>query len=142
MATVPANNVTQADIEAWYVLKGELAKVKSQEMMLRKKIFGSFFPSPKEGTNSQDIGGGWVIKGGYTLNRDFDRGQLDALGPVLFEQGIPMPDLVTFEPKLVLRNYRLLTAEQKLAFDEVLIIKPGTASLDIVMPAKNKAAAE
>lgn len=136
MASIPSNEVTQADLEQWYRLQEELAAMRKSEMLLRLKIFGHYFPDPKEGTNSADLSDGYVIKGKRTINREIDKGGLLAMTPQLAEAGIPLAELVDWKPSLVLRQYRGLTAEQTHLFDQCLIVKDGAPALEIMKPKK------
>lgn len=142
MTNIPDNTVTQADLEHWYKLQEELKRIKASEMLLRQKIFGAYFPSPVEGTNSAPLGDGFVLKGKYTINREVDPGALGALRPRLLEAGIKADDIVQYKPSLVLKEYRTLTEEQTKLFDQCLIVKPGSPALEIVLPAKAKKAGE
>ena len=58
MTTIPANTESQEDLHDWYRLQDELKKIKASEMPLRQKIFGAYFPSPTEGTNSAPLAEG------------------------------------------------------------------------------------
>jgi hypothetical protein len=136
MAEVPENEVTQQDLAVWYDLQQELKRVKAKEILLRKKIFGNAFPSPDEGTNSFPLNDGYVLKGKYSLQRDIDQGAFDAIKDKLRETKVNPDLLVQYKPSLVLREYRKLTEDQQLLFDECLIIKPGSPSLEIVLPKK------
>lgn len=140
MTLIPENQVTQADLAEWYKLQEELKKVKAREMLLRTKIFGYFFASPVEGTNSYDLPDGYVLKGKHTINREVDAGTLVALRDKFAESGISADALVQWKPSLKLKEYRELTAEQMHMFDQCLIIKPGSPALEIVLPKKRAAA--
>lgn len=142
MTSIPANTITPADLIEWDRLQEELKRIKTAEMLLRQKIFAAYFPTPKEGTNDAPLAAGWVLKGKYTINREVDPGALGALRPQLVEAGIKADDLVQYKPSLVLKEYRTLTAEQAQLFDQVLIVKPGSPALEIVLPAKAKKAGE
>lgn len=142
MVEIPQNQVTQADLAEWYKMAQDLRNLKAKESLLRKKIFGSAFPDPKEGTNSYDLPDGYVLKGQHVLNRDIDIGALDALKPKLREEGMNPDNLVKYKPELKKAEYNKLTEEQKKLFDQCLIIKPGSPSLEIVLPAKNRAKAD
>lgn len=142
MTNIPQNTVTQNDLNQWYLMQEELRKLKAAEMLLRQKIFSAYFPSPVEGTNSAPLADGWVLKGKYTITRDIDLGALNATRDKLVEAGIKVDSLVQYKPSLVLKDYRTLTAEQAKFFDQVLIVKPGSPALEIVLPAKAKAAGE
>lgn len=136
MTAIPADTVTQADLDEWYRLQDQLKKVKASEMLLRTKIFKHFFPEPVEGTNSFNLAEGWVAKGKYTINREVDPGSLGAYKQQFMEHQINPDVLVQYKPSLVLGEYRKLTAEQQKLFDVCLIIKPGSPALEIVLPAK------
>lgn len=142
MVEIPQNHVTQADLAEWYKMTQDLRNLKAKESLLRKKIFGSAFPDPKEGTNNYDLPDGYVLKGQHVLNRDIDIGALDALKPKLREEGMNPDNLVKYKPELKKAEYNKLTEEQKKLFDQCLIIKPGSPSLEIVLPAKNRAKAD
>lgn len=145
MINIPENTTTQADLVEWYRLKEELARIKTTEMLLRQKIFKFYFPNPKEGTNKVDLKDGTdaVLKAIHIIDRTIDPGSLDALRTAIFEEGsnlprLPIADLIRYKPDLVLREYRKLTVEETLVFDQCLIIKPGSPQLEITIPKKKK----
>ena len=124
----------------------ELKRIKASEMLLRTKIYKGLFTAPEEGTNTLPLDGGWVIKAKRTIQRDVDLAALTINASVpegkeksrLGEAGIVPEALIKWKPELVLKNYRLLTDEQKTIFNECLVIKDGSPALEIVLPAKNK----
>ena len=140
MTLIPENQVTQADLAEWYKLQEELKKVKAREMLLRTKIFGYFFTSPVEGTNSYDLPDGYVLKGKHTINREVDPGAFQAMREQFSQAGIHPDAMVQWKPSLKLKEYRELTAEQIQLFDQCLIVKPGSPALEIVLPKKRAAA--
>lgn len=142
MTSIPNNAVSQEDLAEWYRLQEQLKKIKASEMLLRQKIFGAYFPSPQEGTNSAPLAEGWVLKGKHTINREIDPGTLGAMKEQFAEAGIAADSLVQYKPSLVLKEYRTLTEEQRQLFDRALIVKPGSPALEIVLPAKVKKAGE
>lgn len=142
MSDVPANTATQEDLSAWYILQEQLKKLKASEMLLRRKIFGHYFPSPVEGTNSAPLTDGWMLKGKYGIDRAVDLGAFTAMKEQFAEARISSDALVEFKPSLKLAEYRTLTDEQRQLFDRALIIKPGSPALEIVLPAKAKKAGE
>ncbi len=133
-AAIPVQEVTQEDLNLWYKLTEELARVKVAEMELRKKIFGAKFPSPVEGTNTIPLTEGWVLKGQYKIDRKVDEAAVVALTPVLKEHKIPIKELIIYKPELAIREYRNLDEAQMAIFNQVLLIKPGSPSLEIVKP--------
>lgn len=136
MSEIPANAVTQDDLNEWYKLAAELKRVKAAEMLLRQKIFHAYFPAPKEGTNSHPLADGWVLKAKYPINREVDQGALAAYKEKFVEANINADALVQYKPELRLSAYRELTEEQRQLFDHALIVKPGSPALEIVLPAK------
>ena len=145
MTQVPENEVTQADINKWYELQAQLKSIKASEMLLRTKIYKGLFKDPVEGTNTIPLAEGWVMKAERVIRRDIDVAALTInsanpeLGPSRLElAGINVASLVKWKPELVLKNYRELTDEQKLIFNDCLVIKDGSPALEIVLPAKNK----
>lgn len=138
MVNIPENQVTEADIQEWYMLQDKLKTLKTNESILRSKIFKGLFPTPKEGTNIFDLSQGYVLKGKYSLTRTIDIGALQALRTEFESVSIPVDSLIKWEPSLKLKEYRELTAEQMTLFDQCLTIKPGSPALEIVLPAKAK----
>jgi len=140
--SIPNNAVSQEDLVEWYRLQEELKRIKAVEIVLRQKIFGAYFPFPTEGTNSAPLADGWVLKGKYIINREIDLGSLGAMKEQFAQAGIATDSLVQYKPSLVLKEYRKLTEEQRHLFDRALIVKPGSPTLEIVLPAKAKKAGE
>lgn len=139
MVEILKDEVTQADIEEWYRLKDELGKLKSKEALLRSRIFKSKFPDPKEGTNRVDLGGGYSLKATHEINRKVDPGELQALGEAMTKgeaPPLPLDKLIKWVPELAIKEYRTLTDNEKGIFDKCLIIKPGSAQLEIDQPKK------
>ena len=147
MSELPTNEVTQADINKWYELQAQLKSIKASEMLLRTKIYKGLFKEPEEGTNTLPLAEGWVIKAKRVIQRDIDLASLTINATVdsesglsrLTAAGIQPESLVKWKPELILKNYRELNDEQKLIFNECLVIKDGSPALEIVLPAKNKA---
>lgn len=139
MSEIPANEVTQADLHAWYEMQKQLSALKSAEFLLRNKIFKGMFKDPREGTNTVPLQDGWVLKGKHTLNRSIDRAALSAMQEMFIKEGIATDQLVEYKPELKIGVYRTLTAEQQNLFDRALVVKEGAPALEIVLPKKNTA---
>jgi len=135
---MPVEVVSQEDLETWYKLQEQLEKIKAQEMELRKKIFTAYFPNPVEGTNSAPLTEGWVLKAVYPIRREPEQAALEVLKEELRAKGIPVDNLIKYKPELVTAMYRQLTDEQRNLFDQVLVIKPGSPQMEVMLP-KRKA---
>ena len=138
MVQIPADEIKQSDIEEWYKLQDQLKKLKASEMLLRQRIFRGLFPNPVEGTNSYPLPENWVLKAKYPITRNVDIGSFQAMRERFAAAGVLADSLVEYKPSLVLGEYRTLTEEQRQLFDQCLEIKPGSPSLEIVLPAKAK----
>jgi hypothetical protein len=151
MSAIPPNECTLNDLFEWYRIQDELKRLKAQEMILRVKLFKHHFKDPKEGTNDLELGplltaanipdDGRVLKGGHVINRSVDEAALLVLAPTFAEKKLPVDKLIKRKPELVIGEYRKLTKEEQLLFDQALVIKPGTPSLEVVLPAKRVAKA-
>lgn len=139
MSVVPENNVTQADLVAWYTAKKELEAAKAKEALLRPKLFAYYFPNAEEGTNSFTLPDGYILKGVRKIARDVDMGALQTLTPQMEEKGLRVDDLFKVERKLAVSEYRKLTKEELELVDQALVIKDGMPSLDINPPSTRKA---
>lgn len=134
MDTKPEVEASQKEINEWYQLQIDLAKLKQKELELRLKIFGTFFKEPKEGSSTVPFSDGWVLKAEYPINRTFDVAALTTLLPTFREAHLPVKELIRNKPELSLSNYRKLSDEQRKLFDQALVIKPGTPQLEFVIP--------
>ena len=139
MALVPKNEFNQSDLAKWFKMSAELKKLKVAEMLLRKSLFNVAFPEPKEGTNNFALPDGYILKGKHTLTRNVDPGAFDAMKDKMRENGINPDIVVVHKPSLVTSEFKKLTEDQHMIFDQCLIIKDGSPALDIVLPAKEKA---
>jgi hypothetical protein len=136
MAEIPQVQFNIDDLNEWYKLQAELTRIKNLEMLLRKRIFAVAFPDPREGANKFALPDNYMLTGTHTVNRKLDIGALQAIAQPLQALGVRPDDLVDWEPKLVLSQYRTLTAEQAHLFDQALIIAPGSPSMKITLPPK------
>ena len=84
MAEIPAEpEVTIQDLYKWFEMKKQLDLLKWQESDLRKKVVAKFFPVPKEGVNTMDLGAGYELKLTHSIDRKIDQTQLDVLKGLL-----------------------------------------------------------
>lgn len=132
MTAIPVNTLSMEDLTAWETAKHELKAAQDREMLLRKKIVGVLFPSPKEGTNSYTLPNGDVVKAVCPLNRKPDVALISAMANDLRATGINLETVFKWKPELATTEYRKLTAEQMKALDACLEISPGSPQLSIV----------
>lgn len=117
-------------IMMWTKAKAELAKIKAREIELRKSIANELFPNPDEGTNTHELGKGYKVKLVHKLNRTIDEA---TLASVLAR--VPGAEAcIKNKPELVIKQFRNLTDDDRLIFEECLITKPGTPALELVIP--------
>lgn len=114
----------------WQDTKAELESLKRKEAQLRKLLFQGAFPNPVEGVNTITLVDGTIIKGTHKITRNIDEAAL----PAILEQ---MPEavrgnLVAYKPSLSVSAYRKLTTEERKTFDQALIIKVGTPTLEVI----------
>jgi hypothetical protein len=105
-----------------------------QEMALRKTIFTQAFPKPTEGTNSEDLPEGWVIKGVYKLERKIDPDVLPAIRAELQKQEVNLDTLIRWKPELETKAYKALNETARAIFDNALTIKPSSPTLELHPP--------
>jgi hypothetical protein len=150
MVDINPDPVTPQELAQWYELKDTLAKVKQAEALLRGRIYRHYFQDPKEGTNNYDIGDGTgaVLKANRVIDRKVDVAALDALkkaqeenwgeskapGTVPQVPLLKLDELIRWKPELAISEYRKLTDNERHYFDQCLIIKDGSPSLEIVIP--------
>ncbi len=130
----PVEEATQEDLNEWYRLAQELDHIKAAEMLLRKKVYATYFKAPAEGTNKTPLTAGWVLKAQCIINRKPDKALLATHKADFEAHGIPVDALIEYKPELKISEYRKLTDEQRKEFDAVLDIKEGSPQLEIVLP--------
>lgn len=127
-------------IMLWQKAEKELETIKTAEMNLRKLIFGECFPNPKEGTNSLELGAGYILKGTHKLSYSVTNNDavctkaLEAIhdtgneGPFIAER------LIKWKPELSTSEYKKADDKYKKLLEPCLTIKPGSPSLELVAP--------
>ena len=132
----PIPGVEQEELNEWFLLVPELKRLKAREMELRKSLFNGAFPFPTEGTNTFNLEGGYKLKGTYKLERSVDTAAFQALSTEMKEADIAADGMLRFKASLIASEYKRLTDEQRHLFDQCIIIKPGSPSLEIIPPKK------
>ena len=139
MTPIPTNQVTPKDIADWQTAKKELDAMKAVEMLLRKRIFGAFFPEPVEGSNNFVLPSGEKLNATHVIDRKIDKASLEIYSKKWVAEGHPLAQLgsqlVKWEPSLEIKPYRMLDEDTRTEFENVLTIKPGSPQMKI-LPAK------
>ena len=130
--------VAQEDLNEWFGLASRLKTMKKREMELRKKIFTGAFPHPTEGTNSFALEGNYKLKGTYKLDRQVDMAAFQALSEEMKGADIAADGMIKLKPSLIASEYKRLNDEQRHVFDQCIIIKPGSPTLEIIPPKKKE----
>lgn len=132
----------------WQNKAAELERVKAEELVLRNEVTKMAFPNAVEGTNSLDLGKGYIFKAVVKYNYNLSESKqprnggepwattkalnkIEALGN---EGKFLAERLVTWKPELSIKEYRDLDEKYKTIIDTVLTITPGTPALEIVTP--------
>jgi len=141
----PAAPSKESVLAAWEAANKALAKAKEAEIELRNKVIEAWYPAHKEeGTENIELAAGYKLKAVFKVNRTLaDRDKVDAaltkiekLGGV--EGKIIAERLIQWKPSLNKKEYDILTDKYRKVIDEVLTIKPGAPSLEIVEPKSKK----
>lgn len=125
----------------WNTAVAQVAACKpiiTQEQELRKAVMAEFFPVPKEGVNSLDMGQGWTLKGIYKIDRKVDEAALPAVKEKLRELGVNADTLIKYKPEVAITIYKALPEQARLIFDTALTIKPGSPTLELIPPKEKK----
>lgn len=132
----PIPDVTLEDIILWNKMKQELSDLKDAEMALRKRIYRAKVMAPHEGTNTVLLPNGWSLKANRVIDRKVDIGAARVLseadGPFV-KASIVADTLIKWEPKLDIKPYKALIPEARKVFDQCLIIKDGSPSLELII---------
>lgn len=128
-------------IVEWQESVKALASAKDNETALRAQVVERMFKDHKdEGTENVELGNGYKLKAvfklSYSLNNKDDATdkaltKLEKSGP---EGAFVAGRLVKWKPDLSVSEYKTLTAKQKAIIDEVLTVRPGTPSVELVVP--------
>lgn len=154
-AAIPEDVVTPEQLAEWYEVQQELSRLKQKESLMRSRIYKFFFKEPKEGTNKVPLndGTGAELKAQRVIDRKVDPGTLDALreaqrvnwgeghqpGTLPNVPKLALDKLVKWKPELSVKDYRELSEEERIYFDQCLIIKDGSPQLEIVIPKRASA---
>lgn len=124
-------------LNEWQLAKQEavrVAPIVAREMALRKAVVASFWPTPAEGTNNQDLNAGWKLKYVHSFDYKVDDAALPLLREELAKEQVSLDGLFKYSAALVLKEYRTLGDNIKSKVDQVLTIKPKSPTLELIPP--------
>ena len=125
----------------WHKLKTEVALLTNKERDARAEIFGLAFPEPTEGRsdNKLDLGTGYVLQGDHKITRTVEEEAIKKLMKKPKSRAAELLEhVIRWKPELKTKEWKaLLPADRKL-IAEVVVEKPGMASLDITQPKRKR----
>ena len=104
---------------------------------LSKQVAEAFFPDPKEGVNSVELDADWKLKLTYKIDRKVDEAALTSVKEQLRERNVNLDPLIRMKPELATAAYKsllLVDPESVLIFDQALIIKSASPTLELIPP--------
>ena len=133
-----------AKILAWEQAVKALAAAKDAEAALRKEVLAEAFAfdpeALREGTENFELGNGYKLKAVFKISRNLNN-ENEAVDKVLAKiektgtEGVFIAErLVKWKPELSLTEYKKLPEKFKKLFDEVVISKEATPTLELVAP--------
>lgn len=121
------------DLQKWWQQQQQLKTLKFLEHNARVRMVEFYFPTPREGTNNIDMGGGYNLTLAHTFDYNVDEAAFNSAKASDFKKlKIDRDALFVMKPALSLKAYRKLTEEQRAFVDELLDIKPNSPQLHIV----------
>lgn len=133
----PDKNKEELNLLAqWWEIKDEAKELAARERELRTKLASLFTKHTKkaEGTVTVGLPKDCKLKVVLKQNYNLDESALPSVLETLAEDGVASDDLVAYKPSLKKSAYKSMSKEQKDIFSEALILKPGTPTLEIVVP--------
>ena len=112
----------------------EARKKIEHEQAARKAVFAAFLLPQDEGTHREELPEGWQLKYKTPYERKVDKRIVESLRAPLKLLHVSLDRLVEWEPTLVLKEYRELTAEARAVFAACLTTTPGMPTLELVPP--------
>lgn len=121
-----------AALETWRNADLRMREAVAAELEARAYLQALAFPSPTLGTNNQPLPDGTVLKGTFRNNYSLEQAQVEATLkklPAAVSRG-----LVKWKAELSQSAYHALEPAHRAVFNEILTIKPGRPTLEIVQP--------
>lgn len=125
-----------ADIQTllanWQSAEQTMRSAVAAELEARAALVAVAFPNPTEGTNNAPLGDGTILKGSFKNNYSLDSKRVEETA-----EGLPPAiarNLFKWKADLSISAYKALEPEHRKAVNEILTIKPGRPSIEIVTP--------
>lgn len=124
----------------WDEMDKEASFYKEKEMEYRKALFMAAFPTPKKGTNTFELGGGWKLKGVHKESVKVLPEQFPLVRVALGALNYSLDDYLKVEYKLDTTAYAAIVAdEEKNALvgkilRQMIVTGPAAPTLELVRP--------
>lgn len=126
-------------LTSWHESIAPMQAAKAKEAKLRKQVIEAFFPDGlKEGTNRAELPHEKDLVASQPHTRNIDEGAFNSIKEKLVELETPVDMLVVSKLSLAKTIYNKLGEKQLALFNECIIEKPGSASLEIATAKKKK----
>lgn len=121
-------------LKEWLDVSSNLSELKKKETELRREVHSTFFEKPlKEGTQNVELKKGYKLKAVTKLNRSLSK-DLEQINSVMSELDERYKDVIIYQPKLNIREFRKMDDDSTKIFSEILTEKPGTVDISLVVP--------
>lgn len=122
-------------IVQWRHTKVHLDNYKIKEMELRKEIVaGCFSEDQVEGTENIELGNDWKLKAVKKMNYRCVGKQEKIIATLAKLPSELSKRLVSWKPSLSTREFKLLENGQAKIVSEIVEIRPGTPTLELIAP--------
>lgn len=127
-------------IAAWREKQAQARALAAEEKEMREEVLARFFSTDPEaeGVETIELGAGWKLKATHKLSYSLQTDKLDAAMHALVNSGADgrfiADRLISFTPKLSVREYKNLDAASQNIVNEAVVIKPAAATLQLVEP--------
>jgi len=120
----------------WLGVKDQLKAAKAKEDELRSKIINFYFPNPGAGKAKIDMPDGWELATDHKLKREIDEAAVASVMEKMPEGS--EETLITYSPKLKLKEYNKLHEKQQAIMDDCIIEKIAKGTLTLTKKKQKK----
>jgi hypothetical protein len=136
--SVTIDAVTQNNMVTWRLIEADLAKLKELELQYRNAIIPAI---PFDHAKTVAIDDGFKLELDCPMYYSIKASQdvLMATMNALYEHNpVATVDLLRWKPEISVSKYRTLTEDEKKIIAPILNIKPGQATLTVIVPKEGK----